>query len=177
MDLPFIKINAEVIEAHRVDIEDLELLELNPTQLLIGPEGSAIALECDGQDYVYPVKDFEATVLSYYATGLSDKGHIPTIYELFKRTMEDIGMKLEKAVIEGKDGDVMYARLVWRDRKHRVLTTPCTVVDSIVHSIDWKAPLFIVKRAISGLDVVDGWEYSDEMEDYSQDDDDGGEGV
>jgi bifunctional DNase/RNase len=147
-----------------LDIKTLECVTLKVQKMVYTSDGPSVLLEGGGKTYVFDLNDAEATLMSYIAAGCSSKTHLPTIYDLFGKTMTDLGAKLERAVIESKVGDVFYGRLVWRDPKNRVLTTLCCVADAITLSLMLKAQLEAVKNVLEEMTDLDDWPYADHID-------------
>jgi bifunctional DNase/RNase len=152
-----------------LDITHLETVPAKVVKMYYSPEGPTVHLESEGSTYIHPLTEAEATAMAFVASGCSVKSHLPTIHELFNRTCQDIGMTLDKAVIEKMDGSHFYARLVYRDRHNRVITTVCSIADAITLTLINRAELFAVRSVLEKFVNLNDWPYEQDVDDIWED--------
>lgn len=148
------------------DLSKFERLPLKLDKILVDSnEGGGCALavvSADNKQIGLSLNAIEGTMISFVHTMCARQPHIKTIYHLFLDTFKDMGAKLESAVIEAVEGDIIYGRLCWVDRKKRKFYNKCTAGDTIILAELAKAKLEIVRMALDKLDPLD-FEYQEDI--------------
>lgn len=146
--------------------EDYECIPINLVRLMIdSQEGTMyVIMKADDKEVSFSLNSIESTMLTFVRSGCSNNAHIKTIYQLYMDTMSLVKCKLVKGVIEAKEGDVVYARLMWKDDKSRVFYNQCSAGDALILTTMAKAKMEIVKKALTSMDNVEDLEYEDHID-------------
>ena len=147
-------------------IEELECISMDIQHVLLNPnDGAALAvIETEEKKVAYPLNSQEGTLLSFVRAGLSEHAHIQTIYQIHYSTMRALKFELKRAVIEAKQGDVYYARLVWEDPKGRRLFHSCSVGDAMILACLADAKMEIVKKVLEAMEPITDMSYHEQLE-------------
>jgi len=136
--------------------DNLECLDIDLTQILIDSSDNSMyaVMESNKKEVLFHLNAYEGTMLTFVKSGCGEHSHIKTIYQLYLETMQLIKCELIKVVIEVKCGDVIYSRLIWKDRKDRTIYSMCSVGDALILAIMSNAPIQIIKKVLNALDDI-----------------------
>lgn len=152
---------------HLKSTQDLELYDLEFYKLTVDTqEGQALVLLTANDKMVgIELNGIEGTMFTFAASGCLDNSHLRTIYQMYLDTMQMVQFKLIQAVIESKKGDMLYARMHWKDHKGRTIYKVCSAGDGLVLANMTEAPIKITKIALEQMD-----DYSNFENEYGQED-------
>jgi len=165
-----IKLSKEQLAKLRT-AEELECVDMKLTKILYGQgEGCFAIFETDTKTIGLPLNSFEGTMVSFAHAGCINFSHIKTIHQLFLGFLDDIGARVESALIESKHGDIIYAQLAFRDRKNRRIFAQVSYADALIVSILTKCDFKIVRKVLDKLEDFNEWTYQNEITDLEDED-------
>ena len=145
-------------------VEELEIFPLVLERVLVNPyEGSTVLLNSDGKMFALSLNPAEGTALTFARAGLAEFSHVKTIHQMYLATMKEIGTTLESVTLESQQGDVLYCRLAWCDRKHRRAYALCSMGDALVLHALSGAPLQVVSKVLDSMESCNDWVYENEI--------------
>jgi bifunctional DNase/RNase len=144
---------------------NLELIKIDFYKVTVDQQNGSVIALFSSPDKVLGIEfnAIEGTMLTFTASGCYDNSHLRTIYHLYVETMQMIKFKLQKVVIESRQGDIIYARLFWQDHKSRNVFKRCSAGDAVVLAVMCDVDIYITKNVYD--DLEDYTEYDEKLKD------------
>lgn len=133
---------------------DLDLIDIDFYKITIDQnENQAVALFTSPDKIIgFDLNSVEGSMFTFVVSGCIDYTHVKTVYQLYVDTMSMVKFKLEKVVIESKQGDMLYARLHWIDNKNRKVFKYCSAGDGLVLGLLTKSKIQVIKKTLEDLE-------------------------
>lgn len=162
--IPNQSISAKWLVTNIRPLDDLEVLPIQFEDTVSdGDCGAGMVITVDGDEYIVPISEFESDAIDYLVAGFAHHSHLPNVYQMLISSMSMQGCTTMEYCIEAADGDVLYARLLWRDAKGRFFSCVTTAGEGAVIALYARAPMKIVKNVIDQLVRADDGPYDDEI--------------
>jgi bifunctional DNase/RNase len=144
----------EIISKSADELTEFDLIPITLEKMLVTLNNdSLILLSTNNKKILLPINNMEATMLTFIYSDCADESHINTIYHLHISTLEHLGIKIDSAVIEAKDGDIWYGRLCMINKKGKKFYCQCSAGDAVIFATFTKTPLTIVRKVLDSVDA------------------------
>jgi bifunctional DNase/RNase len=156
-DIPKKKIKkTDIISKSANELTEFDLIPISLQKMLVTMNNDSLALlATDSKKILLPMNHIESTMLTFIYSGCANNTHINTIYHLHVATLEYLGIKIDSATIEAKDGDIWYGRLCMINKKGKKFYCQCSAGDAVIFATFTKTPLNIIRKVLDSADSFD----------------------
>lgn len=159
---------AEDLTNNLRSIEELKVIPIGNYKIVLSNESddAGLVFEVDGTDYILPINKLESITASFHLNAFSEKAHIHDIYASYVNFTKVMHLQMSQVIIESKHGDMVYARIIWKDNESKLFTQVTTACDAFILSHLSKAKIGIVTALLEELEAFTDWPYSYDVDDW-----------
>lgn len=146
----------DIVSKSANELTEFDLIPVSLLKMLVTINNDSLALlSADNKKILLPMNHIESTMLTFIYSGCAKNAHINTIYHLHIATLEYLGIKIDSATIEAKDGDIWYGRLCMISKKDKKFYCQCSAGDAVVFATLTTTPLNIIRKVLDEAEAFD----------------------